>query len=100
MKLKIRGFEWDDGNIHKCQKHGLSIAEIESFFHYGNFVVAPDLRHSASERRLFAVGKTKYGKPVLAVFVERSGLIRPVSVRYMHQKEWKKYEEKSSSFQN
>lgn len=98
MKLKVKGFEWDAGNINKCQKHGLSIEEIEDFFHFGNYVVAPDIKHSVIEKRLFAVGKTRYGRAVLAVFIERSGLIRPVSIRYMHLKEWKSYEEKNSAF--
>jgi hypothetical protein len=25
----IRGFDWDHGNRDKCQKHGMSIGEIE-----------------------------------------------------------------------
>jgi uncharacterized protein len=25
-------FDWDSGNRKKCQKHGVSIAEIESLF--------------------------------------------------------------------
>ena len=28
--MTIDGFDWDDGNIDKCQKHGMSIFEIES----------------------------------------------------------------------
>jgi uncharacterized DUF497 family protein len=26
------GFDCDDGNREKCQKHGVAIAEIEAFF--------------------------------------------------------------------
>ena len=29
---KLSGFDWDDGNIQKCQKHKVSIEEIEALF--------------------------------------------------------------------
>jgi len=32
MKLTVAGFDWVDGNHAKCQKHGVSIAEIEALF--------------------------------------------------------------------
>ena len=32
MILQFDGFDWDRGNRAKCQKHGLSIALIESLF--------------------------------------------------------------------
>lgn len=28
----ISGYDWDDGNYQKCQKHGVSIEEIETLF--------------------------------------------------------------------
>jgi uncharacterized DUF497 family protein len=31
-QMKFDGFDWDSGNRAKCQKHGVSIAEIESLF--------------------------------------------------------------------
>jgi predicted DNA binding CopG/RHH family protein len=40
------GFDWDDANRSKCQKHGVPIAEIEAVFQ-GRFRVAPDTKHSA-----------------------------------------------------
>jgi uncharacterized DUF497 family protein len=30
--MELDGFNWDSGNRTKCQKHGVSIAEIESVF--------------------------------------------------------------------
>jgi uncharacterized DUF497 family protein len=96
--MKIIGFDWDDGNEGKCEKHGISVKEIEGFFYGGKFRVAPDIKHSAIEKRLFAVGLGMNGKPIYVVFVEREGLIRPVSARYMHKKEWKRYEEKNPAF--
>ena len=32
MTLRVSGFDWDEGNREKCQKHGVSIAEIEDLF--------------------------------------------------------------------
>jgi hypothetical protein len=36
MTLQVSGFDWDDGNRAKCQKHGVSIAEIEALFACGH----------------------------------------------------------------
>jgi uncharacterized DUF497 family protein len=30
VNLRVSGFDWDEGNRGKCQKHGLSIAQIEA----------------------------------------------------------------------
>jgi len=30
--LPVAGFDWDDGNHDKCQRHGVSIVEIETLF--------------------------------------------------------------------
>ncbi len=32
MTEGVSGFDWDDGNIEKCQKHGVSLEEIEALF--------------------------------------------------------------------
>ena len=29
MELKVSAFDWDDGNRDKCQKHGLSMSDVE-----------------------------------------------------------------------
>jgi hypothetical protein len=62
MDLRVSGFDWDEGNRAKCQKHGLSIAQIEALFAHGPRI-APDPRHSADEDRLIAVGRTRTGRP-------------------------------------
>jgi uncharacterized DUF497 family protein len=46
MDLQVSGFDWDDGNRSKCQKHGVSMAEIEALFVHGP-CIAPDPKHSA-----------------------------------------------------
>lgn len=93
------GFDWDEGNRRKCQKHGVSVAEIEALF-TGGCRVAPDLKHSVSEDRFIAVGRTKQGRPLFVGFTLRAHgprqLIRPVTARYMHAKEIKSYEKEEN----
>jgi hypothetical protein len=95
MNLRVSGFDWDDGNRAKCQKHGISIAEIEALFVAGPSV-APDPKHSQEEDRLLATGRTSAGRALFVGFTLRTrngrGLIRPVTARYMHAKEVAAYE--------
>jgi len=88
--VEFDGFEWDDGNRGKCQKHGVSVAEIESLFR-GSPLVGPDAKHSAVERRYRAIGVTAQGRSLFIVFTWRQRgkalLLRPISARYMHRKE-------------
>ena len=95
MNLQAGGFDWDDGNRSKCQKHGVLIAEIEPLF-LRSPRVAPDPKHSADEDRLIAVGETGTGRPLFLAFTMRTNegrrLIRPVTARYMHSREIAAYE--------
>jgi uncharacterized DUF497 family protein len=68
MAVAADGFDRDEGNRHKCQKHGLSIAEIEAFIQ-GDPRVAPALKHSSREERLVAVGATD--RDVLSLWSSR-----------------------------
>jgi len=96
----VSGFDWDRGNRMKCQKHGVSVGEIEALF-AGSPRVAPDPKHSAQEDRFVAIGRTHHGRPLFVVFTLRTKgrqrLIRPVTARYMHDKEVKAYEQEKSS---
>ena len=97
MDRSIAGFDWDEGNKAKCQKHGVSIAEIEHMFTSPTLHVEPDVFNSKSEKRFRAVGKTNLGRGIFLVFTFRlfDGLtfIRPISARYMHKKDLENYEE-------
>ena len=90
----LAGFDWDDANRSKCQKHGVPIAEIEAIFE-GRFLVAPDTKHSATEDRFIAIGRTEPGRPLFVAFTirikGRKRFIRPISARYMHAKEIQSY---------
>lgn len=80
--MEFDGFDWDLGNVAKCQKHGVSIVEIESAF-LGEPRVGPDMAHSRVEQRFRAVGRTKEGRHLFVVFAlrRRGGevLLRPIS---------------------
>ncbi len=99
MAVAADGFDWDAGNREKCQKHGISIAEIESFL-LSDPRVAPDLKHAAREERLMAIGRNSRGRPMFVVFTFRhldgKRLMRPLSARYMHKKEIDGYEAEGS----
>ena len=94
--MKFEGFNWDTGNIDKCQKHGLTQEEIEYFFQQKKIYVAPDIKHSTIEERFLAIGKGSENKLIVVAFTFRnqSGkkLIRPISARFMNKKEVQKYE--------
>ena len=64
----------------------MTIAEIEYVFLH-NPAIAPDISHSQGEYRFQAIGKTKTERYIFIVFTFRQGEIRPISARYMHQKE-------------
>ncbi|MGE0470515.1 MAG: BrnT family toxin [Nitrospira sp.] len=99
-KFRVSGCDWDGGNRMKCQKHGVSITEIEALF-TGSPRVAPDPKHSTHEDRFVAVGRTRAGRPLFVVFTIRTRgqqhLLRPVAARYMHDKEVNAYEKEKSS---
>jgi uncharacterized DUF497 family protein len=96
MRGTFSGFDWDDGNRGKCLKHGVSAAEIEALF-MGPVAIRPDLEHSQSETRFLAIGLTVEGRHILVAFTIRhrpgERYIRPISARYMHQKEVDHYEQ-------
>jgi uncharacterized protein len=97
------GFDWDEGNTAKCTKHGLTIAEIEAVFLHPHHL-APDLAHSAVETRFLAIGKGAGDRPMLIAFTMRgtqwAPLVRPISARYMHQKEVRHYEQAIAQTRN
>jgi uncharacterized protein len=94
--MKFGGFDWDSGNLPKCLGHGVSLAEIEALFAGEVFVVHDTL--VVGERRVLCFGKGA-GRWIFCVFTWRGNRIRPVSVRFMHEKEVKRYVEEISRFE-
>lgn len=90
---KTLAFEWDEANLDKSyKKHGISPKEAEEIFVSEELFVLPDKKHSLSESRHIALGKSQDGKNLFVVFTLRDKKIRIISARKMHKKEVLKYE--------
>jgi len=89
------GFEWDEGNSRKNEKHGVTKAEVEQVFLNKPLLIAEDLKHSQREPRYHALGRTDANRFLHVTFTERGGgtLIRPISARVASRKERKIYEQ-------
>jgi uncharacterized protein len=91
----IVGFEWDEGNERKNEKHGVSMAEAEQVFFNSPLLLLDDVRHSQTEPRFHALGQTDDGRPLHITFTLRRSneLIRVISARDMHRKERSIYDQ-------
>ncbi len=91
------GFEWDEGNRGKCQKHSVSIEEIEHVLAHAETLIRPDPKRAAGEPRFLAIGRTPQGRYTFVAFTPRRRVgetrLRPISARYMHKREIRKYEQ-------
>jgi uncharacterized protein len=92
---KIASFDWDDGNARKNQKHGVSAAEAEQVFFNEPLLLIADTKHSLSETRFHALGRTDEGRTLHITFTLRHAgrKIRVISARDMHRKERTVYEQ-------
>jgi hypothetical protein len=93
---QIAGFDWDAGNSRKsADKHDVSQAEAESVFFNDPLIVVEDTKHSETEPRFNALGKTSQNRLLHVTFTLRQNrsLIRVISAREMHRRERKAYEQ-------
>jgi uncharacterized DUF497 family protein len=92
---RITGFDWDDGNTRKNDKHGVAQAQAEEVFFNQPLLMLDDLLHRDQEARYHALGKTLEGRLLHVTFTLRGGgtLIRVISARDMHRKERSVYEQ-------
>ena len=92
---KITGFDWDDGNARKNDKHGVSMAEAEQTFFNAPLLLLADFKHTKRELRFHALGKTDEGRSLHITFTLRNAgaSIRVISARDMHRKERIIYEQ-------
>ena len=92
---QITGFNWDDGNARKNEKHGVSMAEAEQVFFNAPLLLLEDSAHSQQEPRVHALGKTDEGRMLhIAFTLRQTGLLtRVISARDMHRKERAVYEQ-------
>ena len=91
----VTGFDWDEGNARKNDKHGVSMAEAEQIFFNAPLLLLEDESHSQSEIRLHALGQTDVGRGLHITFTLRQAgtLIRVISARDLHRKERAIYEQ-------
>jgi hypothetical protein len=92
---KITGFNWDDGNARKNEKHDVSTAESEQVFFNEPLLLLADANHSDLELRFHALGKTDEGRLLHVTFTlrEEGKNIRVISARDMHRKERQIYDQ-------
>jgi uncharacterized DUF497 family protein len=92
---RIIGFDWDDGNARKNDKHSVAQAQAEEVFFNQPLLMLEDLRHREQEARFHALGKTLDGRLLHVTFTLRGDdtLIRVISARDMHRKERSVYEQ-------
>ena len=89
------GFQWDLGNIDKTlTRHGVENWEGEQVFFNKPLLILDDPKHSVSEKRWAAFGKTDGERLLVVIFTNRNDLIRIISARDMNKRERKFYHEK------
>lgn len=86
------GFQWDDGNSDKNWiSHQVTKSECEQIFFNQPLLVEDDEKHSKTEIRYYALGRTDNERKLFIVFTIRENLIRIISARDMSKKEREVY---------
>lgn len=89
------GFQWDEGNSDKnWYLHQVTNSECEEVFFNVPLIIAFDPKHSTTEQRYYALGRTDAGRRLFVAFRVRNKLIRVISAREMNQRETRKYAER------
>ena len=90
----ITGFDWDEGNIRKNEKHSVSMAQAEQLFFNRPLLILEDSKHNNQEPRFHALGKSDDNRQLHITFTLRQAgkKIRVISARDMHKKERAIYE--------
>ena len=87
-----KGFQWDEGNRDKnWYLHQVSNSECEELFFNLPLIIARDTKHSQTEQRYYALGRTDANRWLFIAFTIRDDLIRVISARDMNHKESGKY---------
>lgn len=88
MLPKPLSFKWDAGNIDKnLIKHNVTDKEAEEVFSSKPLKLFRDIKHSQSENRFVALGRTIKGRNLYAVFTIRDSKIRVISARNQSRRE-------------
>ena len=87
------GFQWDKANIDKnLLKHQVQNWECEQIFFNEPLIILEDQKHTHTEKRWAALGKTDFYRLLIVIFTKRGKLLRVISARDMNKKEKKYYE--------
>lgn len=88
------GFEWDHGNSDKNWfLHEVTDGECEEIFFNQPLLIATDHKHSQTEQRQYALGRTDTDRWLFIAFTIRYSYIRVISARDMNNRESRKYAE-------
>ena len=97
MAKKHYAFLWDAANTTKLwSKHAVRPYEVEEAWQDPGALLAPDVKHSASEERYILLGKSRKHRLLYIVFTVRTGRIRPISARTANREEVALYEKKAN----
>ena len=89
---QFTGFDWDEGNLTKnWLKHDVTTEECEQVFFNTPLLLHFDKKHSQTEDRYYAYGRTDVSRKLLVVFTPRGSLIRVISARDMTEAERRRY---------
>lgn len=83
-------FEWDQGNLHKNKKHGITSSQIEKIFDLPIYVAGKILEREEKPRWLL-LGETS-GKGWALIVTVRGVKLRVISCRRQRRKEARFYE--------
>ncbi len=88
----ITGFQWDEGNSEKnWRRHQVTQVEAEQVFFNRPVLVSGDPKHSGSEVRYFALGRTDADRKLAIAFTLRGSSLRVISARPMSRRERRVY---------
>jgi uncharacterized DUF497 family protein len=92
---QFSGFQWDKGNKdNNLIRHNVENWECEQALFNRPLLVLDDPKHSVSENRWAAFGKTDGDRFLIVIFTKRADLIRVISARDMNRRERDFYDEK------
>ena len=83
-------FDWDDDNLEKVARHGITLEEIEAVFADPSRLSVPAYRVQG-ERRRAIVGATDEGRILFIVFTVRRGLARVVTAYEAGDRDRRRY---------
>ena len=86
------GLHWDEGNSDKnWYLHQVTHSECEEVFFNLPLIITLQPKHSTTEQRYYALGRTDADRWLFIAFTVRSNLIRIISAGEMNQRETRKY---------